>query len=213
MHAYADTSSGGRAVEGRSTNSNTTSSRGLRIDRLPSTESSSSTSPSREDRYWGRDRDRNRDRGRDGDRDRDRRRGSYGGCETDRLKGGDRSAASKSYSPQGLNDNDDVETDALQITPHHALGFILLSSSFLLIMYFIDIYFFVSLLYLMSAAFASSKVFFYPFFVRLQRTYTAIRLNVEIEEVLDPIKDDDLCGATLPMICSGNKYLTQNMWR
>ena len=97
-----------------------------------------------------------------------------------------------------------METDALQITPHHALGFILLSSSFLLIMYFVDIYFFVSLLYLLSAAFASSKVFFHPFFIRLQRTYTAIRLNVEIEDVPDPTKEDDICGAPLPMICSGD---------
>lgn len=91
----------------------------------------------------------------------------------------------------------------------------MLSSSFLLIMYFVDIYFFVSLLYLMSAAFASSKVFFHPFFQRLQRTYTAIRLNVEIEEVSDPNRDDDICGATLPMICSGETrhnveaYLTE----
>ena len=116
------------------------------------------------------------------------------------------SAASKSYSPQGLNDNEDVEANALQITSMHAVGFILLSSSFLLIMYFIDIYFVVSMLYLFAAGFASSKVFFYPFFTRLVRTYTAIRLDVEIDAVSDHGSARNCCGIDLPMLLSGTDY-------
>ena len=142
-----------------------------------------------------------RDRNRDRDRDRDRHR--HRGLETDPLRGKRRSNASKSYSPQGLNDNDDVETDALQITPQHAIGFILLSSAFLLIMYFVDIYFFVSILYLVSAGYASSKVFFHPFFLQLQRTYTAIKLDVQIEDVTEQDVADEICGTALPVVLSG----------
>ena len=118
------------------------------------------------------------------------------------------SSASKSYSPQGLNDNDDIETDALQITSMHAVGFILLSSSFLLIMFFVDIYSFVSLMYLVAAGFAAAKVFFYPFFTRLVRTYTAIRTDVEIDEVPDHGGVGEVCGVDLPMVLSGgSRYL------
>jgi hypothetical protein len=143
----------------------------------------------------GSSRDRNRDR----DRDRHRHRG----LETDPLRDKRRSNASKSYSPQGLNDNDDVETDTLQITSQHAIGFILLSSAFLLIMYFVDIYFFVSILYLVSAGYASSKVFFHPFFMQLQRTYTAIKLDVQIEDVTEQDVEDEICGTALPVVLSG----------
>lgn len=156
---------------------------------------------SRSSRDSGRDRYRERDR--DRDRNRHRHRDRHRGLETDHLKGKSRSSASKSYSPQGVNDNDDVETNALQITAHHAMGFILLSSIFLLVMYFVDIYFFVSILYLISAGFASSKVFFYPFFLRLQRTYTAIKLDVQIEDVTEQDVEDEICGTALPVIFSG----------
>ena len=115
----------------------------------------------------------------------------------------ERAALSKSYSPRGLNDNDDLEAEAFQITPQHAFLFILLSSSFLLVMYFTDIYSFVSVLYLLSAGFASAKVFFIPFFNHLIRTYTAIRHNVKIEDVSDASSNDNICGTTLPVFCSG----------
>ena len=113
------------------------------------------------------------------------------------------SAASKSYSPRGLSDNEGVEADALQVTSIHALGFMILSSSFLLIMYFIDIYFLVRFLYLFAAGFASSKVFFHPIFSRLVRTYTAIQLGVEIEMVLDYGSSGDCFGFSLASILSG----------
>lgn len=113
------------------------------------------------------------------------------------------SAASKSYSPQGLTDNEDIEADALQITAVHAVGFIMLSSSFLLIMFFVNIYFFVSILYLLSAGLASSKVFFYPFFNRLIRTYTAIRLDVEIDDVPDNGGPGECYGINTAMVLSG----------
>lgn len=116
-------------------------------------------------------------------------------------------ALSKSYSPRGLNDNDDLEAQALQVTPYHAFVFILLSSSFLLVMYFVDIYSFVSVLYLFSAGYASSKVFFIPFFNHLIRTYTAIRNNVKIEHVSEASSSDNICGATLPVICSGESCM------
>ena len=115
-------------------------------------------------------------------------------------------ATSQSYSPQGLSDNEDVEADALQITGMHAVGFIVLSSSFLLIMYFIDIYFLVSLLYLSAAGFASSKVFLYPFFSRLVRTYNAIQLGVEIEAVTDYSSSGDCFGVNLASILSGMDF-------
>ena len=120
-----------------------------------------------------------------------------------RQKKAQSAALSKSYSPRGLNDNDDLEAQALQVTPYHAFVFILLSSSFLLVMYFVDIYSFVSVLYLFSAGYASSKVFFIPFFNHLIRTYTAIRNNVKIEHVSEASSSDNICGTTLPVICSG----------
>ena len=124
-----------------------------------------------------------------------------------REKKTESAAMSKSYSPWGLNDNEDLEADALQITPHHAFVFILLSSSFLLVMYFIDIYSFVSIIYLLSAGFASAVVFFIPFFSHLVRTYTAIRHNVKIEHVSEASSSDNICGTTLPVICSGKSCM------
>ena len=70
-------------------------------------------------------------------------------------------------------------------------------------MYFFDIYLLVSFLYLLAAGFASSKVFFHPFFSRLVRTHTATQLGVEIEMVLDYGSSRDCFGVSLASIFSG----------
>ena len=110
---------------------------------------------------------------------------------------------SYSYSPLGHNEKDDLEADALQITPYHAFLFILLSSSFLLVMYFINIISFVSILYLFSAGYASADIFFIPFFNRLTRTCTAIQHNIKIEHVSEASSEDDVFGINPSVICSG----------
>jgi hypothetical protein len=73
---------------------------------------------------------------------------------------------SKSYAPHGVNDNEDIDNNSVSITPQHAVAFIFCSSSFLVLMYFVNVYFIVRVLYLGSAGFASAKVFFYPVFKR-----------------------------------------------
>ena len=94
------------------------------------------------------------------------------------------SPLTKTLSPMRHNDgNNDIDSESLQITAYHAVGFVVLSSCFLLLMYFVDVYAFVSVLYLSAAAFATSKVFFYPFFKRVQSTCKAIQLGIEIEDV------------------------------
>ena len=97
--------------------------------------------------------------------------------------GGQSAAAKPSQRVHEANPNNDIDPDSLQITPYHAVGFVILSSCFLLLMYFIDVYAFVSVLYLAAAAFATSKVFFYPFFTRVHKTCQAIQLGVEIDDV------------------------------
>jgi len=99
--------------------------------------------------------------------------------------------------------NNDIDPDSLQITPYHAVGFVVLSSCFLLLMYFIDVYAFVSVLYLAAAAFAASKVFFYPFFFRVRTTCRAIQLGVEIDDVpeYDTLSDSN-AFVDVPLVVS-----------
>ena len=99
------------------------------------------------------------------------------------VSGGPAVTSKPSQRTHEVNPNNDIDPDSLQITPYHAVGFVILSSCFLMLMYFIDVYAFVSVLYLAAAAFATSKVFFYPFFTRVHKTCQAIQLGVEIDDV------------------------------
>jgi hypothetical protein len=81
--------------------------------------------------------------------------------------------------------------DGMEISPYHAVGFVFVSSGFLVLLYFVNLYFFVSILYLVSAAFATGKVFFYPLFKQCARTYHAIRLGVEVEDIQEYISVAD----------------------
>ena len=121
-----------------------------------------------------------------------------------RRKAGGGSVTPLSKTSHG-NDRggNDIDPDSLQITPYHAVGFVVLSSCFLLLMYFVDVYAFVSVLYLAAAAFAVSKVFFYPFFSRVRTTCRAIQLGVEIDDVPEyDALNDSRASVDMPLAVS-----------
>ena len=59
--------------------------------------------------------------------------------------------------------------NSLDITTLHAVAFVIVSSGFLLLLYFVDLYFFVTVMYLGSAALATNLIIFYPVIKRAGR--------------------------------------------
>lgn len=64
---------------------------------------------------------------------------------------------------------------ALDITFCQAVGFVFVSSGFLLLLYFVDIYAMVGIMYLVAAAVASGLVYFYPFFSCVMGRWKAVQ--------------------------------------
>lgn len=71
--------------------------------------------------------------------------------------------------------------NSLDITPLHAVAFVIVSSGFLLLLYFVDLYFFVTIMYLGSAALATNLIFFYPAIKKLGRKIHAYIAGIKNE--------------------------------
>lgn len=78
---------------------------------------------------------------------------------------------------------DENSGSSLDITPYHAVAFVIVSSCFLLLLYFVDLYFFVTIMYLVSAALASTIIFFYPAVKSLFRRLNALRLGIHYDSL------------------------------
>ena len=71
--------------------------------------------------------------------------------------------------------------NSLDITPLHAVTFVIVSSGFLLLLYFVDLYFFVTIMYLGSAALATNLIFFYPAIKKVGRKMHAYIVGIKNE--------------------------------
>lgn len=69
-----------------------------------------------------------------------------------------------SASSRSDDDANGVNDTSLDITFCQAVGFVFVSSGFLLLLYFVDVYSFVGLMYLVAAAVATTLVLFNPFY-------------------------------------------------
>lgn len=78
----------------------------------------------------------------------------------------------------------------MDITAWHAAGFVLVSSGFLILLYFVDLYSFVSVMYLASAAMAVCVVFAHPLLRDVQNKLNDVRHGTTTVHPYTPIGDD-----------------------
>lgn len=71
--------------------------------------------------------------------------------------------------------------NSLDITPLHAVAFVIVSSGFLLLLYFVDLYFFVTIMYLGSAALATNIIVFYPAIKKIGRKIHGYIVGIKSE--------------------------------
>jgi len=79
---------------------------------------------------------------------------------------------------------DEVNDETFDISPSHAVGFIFISSSFLVLLYFIDLYSIVVIMYLFAATLACTVVYFIPLFKYIQIKCMALHNPINSSDIM-----------------------------
>jgi len=73
----------------------------------------------------------------------------------------------RTYTAHQPSTSNSPPPDSLELTPLHALGFIVMASSALLVLFFLKIYSFVKIMYAFGCSGALTQVFFFPIYTKL----------------------------------------------